>query len=427
MKLIPLILFAISAFAQFIPFPGPGRASTGSSWTFSTTVTLDHTKVPATQTSFPVMFRSPVGTVTTIGTAVTLSAGDQFPTWMAGRNIMINGVVYAVSIRVSGTVLTLGTSAGTQASPVAYCGTPEFATVANGGKATNASGFDVVPFTDSVGVTKYDFERERYVAATGEVIDWFRQGSLSSSVDTSVFYLTGNSGVTTDQSNKTAVWDTNYKQALHVPNGTSLTTLDSTSNAQNGTVVGGVVATAGQMDGGASFPNFPNTGDSIDVSAINLGTAFTVQAWVKPATGSAASATFIRIAENLFSTGFYLGKAGSGGAQYQLIVNNDFTLVGGTLADGVWAWVVGTFDGTTATLYVNGTSVGTPTTPGTPTVGSHIIKWGINSSAASEGWGGIMDELRLSTTARSANWITTEFNNQNAPFTFFSMAANVAH
>jgi hypothetical protein len=43
---------------------------------------------------------------------------------------------------------------------------------------------------------------------------------------------------------------------------------------------------------------------------------------------------------------------------------------------------------------------------------------------ADGGWGwfdGILDEVRISNSARSAFWISTEYNNQNSPATFYSL------
>jgi trimeric autotransporter adhesin len=36
---------------------------------------------------------------------------------------------------------------------------------------------------------------------------------------------------------------------------------------------------------------------------------------------------------------------------------------------------------------------------------------------------GILDEVRISKIARSAGWITTEYRNQNAPGTFYTVGA----
>lgn len=403
--------------------------SAPSPWTFSTTITIDHTKAPSTQTNFPVMFRSPVGTVTTIGTAVTLSTGDQFPTWMQGRNIMINGVVYAVSLRVSGTVLTLGSSAGTQAVAVAYCGTPEFATVANGGKATNANGFDVVPFTDSAGVTKYDFERERYVAATGEVIDWFRQGSLSASVDTSVYYLMGNAAVTTDQSNKTAVWDANFKLVWHLAdNAASTAVLDSTSNANNGTNTANTSTktTTGQINGALGYVH-ASTELTTVTNPVTIGTGDTTTSfWYKP----------LQVAAQFGSVGYDDVGTPTNSVTPMLVQNNAGQLrqynatVGfgaslQALSSGtLYHVVIVTIAQSSQKAYVNGALA--ETIGGVSTFLTHQGAFNIGASYPDYDTCAV-DEVRLSNIARTANWITTEYNNQSAPLAFYSMGANAAH
>lgn len=64
---------------------------------------------------------SKAGTVTTVGAAVTLVTGNAFSSSMGGHPIVINSVTYTVlSINGAGNALVLTTSAGTQASPVAY-------------------------------------------------------------------------------------------------------------------------------------------------------------------------------------------------------------------------------------------------------------------------------------------------------------------
>lgn len=83
------------------------------------------------------------GKVTTVGTAVTFSSGIPFSLagcsaetgstcdWN-GKSIIINGVTYTISTVNSITSITLTTSAGTQASPVAYKGPSYFCTDTDG-------------------------------------------------------------------------------------------------------------------------------------------------------------------------------------------------------------------------------------------------------------------------------------------------------
>ena len=98
---------------------------------------------------------------------------------------------------------------------------------------------------------------------------------------------------------------------------------------------------------------------------------------------------------------------------------------------GQWNQIDWVRDGDAVQLYVNGVD-----TPVSVRTGSTAIAAGdsLNTSAdlyfgkrASGGspfpWDGQQDEVRLSSTARSADWIATEYNNQNSPDTFFTVGS----
>ena len=119
-------------------------------------ITIDHTQAGSSDSAhFPVLFRSPVGTVSTVTTAVTWVSGDTFPAWLAGLPIMINGTVYTVSSVTTSTAVVLSTSAGTQTG-VAFSGTPTLATVANGGHVQSSTGYDIYFYSDSDYTTRHN-------------------------------------------------------------------------------------------------------------------------------------------------------------------------------------------------------------------------------------------------------------------------------
>ena len=120
--------------------------------------------------------------------------------------------------------------------PVLIAGTyPYLATTGNGGNVSNANGYDVVFTSDASGNSPLAYERESYSASNGAVDFWVQVPVLSHSSDTVIYMFYGNSSVTTDQSNRTGPWDSNFKAVWHLPNGTSLSGADSTSNGVNGT------------------------------------------------------------------------------------------------------------------------------------------------------------------------------------------------
>ena len=132
----------------------------------------------------------------------------------------------------------------------------------------------------------------------------------------------------------------------------------------------GLSGTFGSATGVASTPSWaPGTGiggslllnantDRVDVPAPDLTYGFTVMGWIKPT--ALPTTPWARFLANQFNTGFYLGRNDQT-SQWKFIVNGSAgpsTMQGGSIVAGHWQHVCGTYDGTTARLYVNGILVG---------------------------------------------------------------------
>src|SRR5260370_31555489 len=72
-------------------------------------------------------------------------------------------------------------------------------------------------------------------------------------------------------------------------------------------------------------------------------------------------------------------------------------------------------------LYVNGLAEGTPAPVGTLWTGGNQWKIGQYDAPTNAYFDGTMDEVEISTVARSADWIAAQFNNQSSPQTFYSV------
>ncbi len=92
---------------------------------------------------------------------------------------------------------------------------PVLISIIDGGLASKAqsNGNDIL-FTDVNGV-KLNHEIESYNGATGDLKAWVKVPALSYSVDTVIYIYYGNPGAS-NQQNKTAVWDANYKMVQHL-------------------------------------------------------------------------------------------------------------------------------------------------------------------------------------------------------------------
>ncbi len=286
----------------------------------------------------------------------------------------------------------------------------------SGGKVASSTGLDIL-FTSSDGTTKLDYEMESYSSTTGQVIAWVRIPSLSPSVDTTIYVYFGNASAT-DQSNKTGVWDSSYKGVWHLPDGTTLTANDSTSNANNGTIVGATVAT-GKIDGSANFDGVDDW--IISSNTVNTGVS-TVSTWVKLNAIPSGDSLITGFVQGNGSTVYDKDiKIDSGGLVrfYVYGSGTQNTTPTSALTTGVWYYLVGTQDGTNSYIYRNGVQ------EGSATVGTSYTSYSSPNfliGGRSYGLGHtnqVLDEVRFSNIARSADWIATEYNNQSSPNTFY--------
>ncbi|WOV93324.1 MAG: DUF5011 domain-containing protein [Candidatus Nitrosoabyssus spongiisocia] len=77
----------------------------------------------------------------------------------------------------------------------------------------------------------------------------------------------------------------------------------------------------------------------------------------------------------------------------------------------------------TATIYKNGISINSSFVHTSDDVIRTSNYIGRSNWLVDDYFNGILDEFRLSSTARSADWIATEYANQNSPSTFFTISA----
>ena len=139
---------------------------------------------------------------------------------------------------------------------------------------------------------------------------------------------------------------------------------------------------------------FDGTDDRVQTGALALGNTFSVAAWVR--SDVLLQGAYRRILETQYGTGFELGTDAAG-TGYKLIVHNGAspygTVQGGAIDPGAWQLVVGTYDGTTGTLYVNGAAVasGPFTPPGATNLPVYIGAYYLGGI----GWNGNVDEAQV--------------------------------
>lgn len=266
-------------------------------------------------------------------------------------------------------------------------------------------------------------------AGTGEL---HFKGTISSSSNTTFYIYYGNAAATEPAASATYgsqnVWNSAYKGVYHLANGTTLSPNDSTATAINGTITQ-ATATTGQIDGGG---NFDGINDKIDINSVyGLGnTNVTISAWANlPDTSE--SGAFVKIGnESGSNIGFALGV---GNTTFDTEGNNLVMLYEGirwintssALGTGKHYAVMTVDASGVPSAYKDGVFISSysGTNAAAPTTGATKIG-GYTGSGAENRFGQYgLDEVRISNTPRASTWISTEYNNQSSPSTFYSVGS----
>jgi len=317
--------------------------------------------------------------------------------------------------------------------PLMVAGTFSYlAVVASGGKVTSASGYDIQFFSDSGLTTALKFERNVWVAATGQCVFFVKVPSVSAAVGTVIYLAYGNSAVTTDQSDKVNVWDSDYRQVYHFGDGITLNGLDSTVNAVHLTNSGST-ATAGPVNL-VSAVNFDGINDNmVNTSATTTG-SITVEYWNNVVSGQAtASAVFMYA--GVFQTDghitalspysdntFYWDHGNATAAQGRISLSYVPYL-------GAWTHVAVVFNASTNlhAIYLNGALAASHINSNqAPTLTILSIGNILDVVGTPTFFKGKVAEFRVSRVARPLGWITANYNTQNAPATFAAVGAETA-
>ena len=300
-----------------------------------------------------------------------------------------------------------------------------------GAYACQSAGKDIRFTSDSAGLSPLHSEivgltqsATPTTAATAEI--WVALTSVSSV--SSTFYLWyGNpnaaAALSTDATwGSQGVWDTHYSGVWHIGYGASVILADSTSNANVLTNAGSITATTGATGGAGYF----NGGNGLTKSSFSgqptANSPFTVSSWVHPNAGLGGQVTVFMFGADSVSPYGY-GTFVNSGTYYGSSAfdsNNGPSTSTVALTPSAWNYLVGVYSATTNSVFINGALGTTPTSYSSAAVqagGAYIGRW----SGTQEPMYGSIGEVRVSNIARSADWIATEFNNQYAPGSFFTL------
>ena len=292
------------------------------------------------------------------------------------------------------------------------------------GAVSNSDGFDI-RFTSSDGTTLLKYERENFAIASDLATAnfWVKIPSVSSSANTE-FYIYYRATDTADGADPTNVWDSNFKAVHHLKDTTTSSVSDSTSNGNDGTKLAAnkPPEADGKIGKGQDFESSGSDhGIKLD-NPISPVTTLCAEAWIKFESDSSV----ITIMADMYDTAaygdlsWYLHRGGSDKLHTASYTGTGslWNLTSGASIQvaGDWIHVAVRWDGSNVYLYINGAQDGTAAASGT--MSSHAsreLTIGRQKDAASykEYFDGIIDEVRVSDSGRSAAYIKASYNSGN--------------
>ena len=293
----------------------------------------------------------------------------------------------------------------------------------------NANGSDI-RFTASDGVTLLPREIESY--AGGTLTAWVNVPTVSHTANTFIYMYYGNTAATEPAATSTYgsqnVWTNGYAGVWHLNEGSGNAAFDSTANGNTGTwfwsseqagtngnysPAGKIGAWAGTFSGRS--PYFAAVGTNLNVDSGAMATT-TWSAWIYPTSTGAGSdvPVFGEMgpygSRELMSSHYGSGYSGAvyGPGNYW---NPAYTSL------NQWQHVTLVYTPTDVYYYLNGAKYDLGQIP-TNATGSAYLR--IGEDLNGQFFYGLISEARVSTVTRSAGWVSTEYNNQNSPSSFYT-------
>lgn len=288
-----------------------------------------------------------------------------------------------------------------------------------------------VLFTSGDGTNRLAHEIESYTPSTGTLVAWVKVPTLSSAADTRLFLYYGHAFIG-DRQDRTNVWDGQYRAVWHAGEGGGTVMRDATSNANDATLASAprtpTWSAAGKVGGTLSFDgandllNLPHS-ESLNIT----GTGLTISGWFRLQDTGTDQVIFGKfwnpdLSYPWYQYGFEFDTDAN---QFDLFVGSDGSLYGPfstAPAIGQWVHAAFTYDGTNVVGYLDGEIRTSSAQNFSISPRTQPLRLGLDLQDSQPYWGEI-DELRVSSVARSAAWLRTEYVNHNAPADFAQVSA----
>src|SRR5438132_3668388 len=227
---------------------------------------------------------------------------------------------------------------------------------------------------------------------------------------------TGSAKATSAQ---TAVAGSGLVAAYSFDEGSGTTAADSSGDGNTGTISNATWTPAGKFGSALSFNGTSSWLTVPDSSSLDLTTAMTLEAWVKPASLSGWDAIVEKEQPGELAYALYANSDTNQPDGIVYINSEQDTRAGGQLPLNSWSHVAATYDGSTLAVYVNGTLVSSRPVTGSIKTSTGMLRIG-GDSVWGEYFNGLIDEVRvyngvLTASAIQADMTTPVNTSASAP------------
>src|SRR5882724_7114332 len=265
-------------------------------------------------------------------------------------------------------------------------------------------------------------------ASTGSITSWawtFGDGSTSTTQNPSHTYtaagsytvsLTATGSDGSDTATKTGYISANptgLVAAYGFNEGSGITVADASGKGNTGTISGATWTTLGRFGKALVFDGSNDWVTINDAPSLDLTTGMTLEAWVFPTAVSPTRDVLVKEGPGVDIYNLYASNSVGNPEINGRLGSANYTAEGQALAANTWTHLVGTYDGTTFRLYLNGVQVANRVQTGTIAASSGPVRIGGNSMWG-EYFAGRIDEVRIYSRALTQAEIQ---NDMNTPIT----------
>jgi MSHA biogenesis protein MshQ len=294
--------------------------------------------------------------------------------------------------------------------------------VSQGGKLINLKAYDL-RFTKKDGVSTLSSQIESYNYKTGEIKAWVMMDTLSDKIGHDLYVYYSNASINSEL--PPMLWMNRFEGVWH---------MNANVNADNtrkiSTTLSGTNSAEGKCGMARQFSSERKDFASFNyVSGLDLKNSFTISAWVKldevnkkqiivSNQGDTPGGYSMFIGENNRLNIDFINSAGKH-------INLDNSSEGEKLEKGKWYHLNAIYSQEDNQLrtYIDGISDRTASIIDAPAPTASSLQIGRNQFESNTYFSGVIDELRISSVARSQGWMATTFYNESLAEKLFKLGS----